>query len=655
VKYLFPIFTFWVLFGLYGFAQQPSVDLPTSTTGDLPALGLPPVASDLPPLFSAPIGAELQNLERDALDLPPLASDGVDQGLPDLPPMPIPAFEEVEWPDATNETFFLSQVLWAGDVDFLESFGILTKLTENLTTGSITEDELTSMLETITQAFIENGYYLAKMYVIELDPSAGKVEIQVDAGRVGNINFYETPNRYEKTSAEERVETRVPYSGFFSQSQLKDKLRRNIQGEVFDYNELYGSLFAINSLPDVVLHTDLKSRQENREGLYTERYVDLDFYVEDRLPAHAVFEVKNTGTEQTEDIRLSLKLQHLNLTRRYDALTIAVPVSLDFETARAISGSYILPLDIGRGAGISLFGGYSELQLDEVISGVDLSGEGVFFGPRFFYHLAKNEDYIVNAVAGAFYRSVTDALTQNNADIERAEIDVLPITLGLTFQSVRPDATRARNFANIMVAYNLGGQLGLTEQEELELQRENAERDFLTMQFSAARIWSVGGKKEASGELVGDWYLYNNIDIQYSSQALIPSEQKAIGGYETVRGYPERGVAADFGGYLRNEIRTPIYRGFLTKILQRNASYEERQERPADYIQGLTFFDLGILENNDKQPDTRNSYELASYGAGLRFALGKHSQLKVDYGIPLKQLLDYSDAGRWHFAVEVQY
>ena len=50
-------------------------------------------------------------------------------------------------------------------------------------------------------------------------------------------------------------------------------------------------------------------------------------------------------------------------------------MSIDLETIRSASGSYYFPYEIGNGGALTLFGGYSELDVEDVVEGIDLDGE----------------------------------------------------------------------------------------------------------------------------------------------------------------------------------------------------------------------------------------------------------------------------------------
>jgi len=587
---------------------------------------------------------ELRRLQMELTRLPEIPALRLNASGPRTALMEAPELN-LDFP--RSERILLKSVEMRGDIEFLEGVGLRDDLEFDLTSEPYTESQIDQLLTEYNGLLVSNGYYMALIDIHQLTEDNHLI-LNVDQGRIGNLKFFRLPKDFEETTPDQRKELRKPYRGHFSILQLRDRMTGNLEEEIFDFDALYQNLFRINSLADIVIHSDLLTRiNEKRE-------VDLDLYIEDRMPLHLTSEIKNTGTENTDDYRVAFKLQHLNLTKRYDALAISLPMSLDLETIRSASASYILPLEWG---GVSLFGGYSELSVDDVVDGLNVNGDGWFTGPRMFYNLVRNENEVINAVAGGLFRSFSDSIDSEGEILESSSVDELQLSLGLTYQSVRPDIYRARHFFSSLLSYNLGYDLGISDRESMEEQRVGADPGFWTTQLTYSRIASLFGTPDPlTGLGIGDWYWYNAIDLQYTPDTLVPGDQKALGGFETVRGYVERAIAGDSAIYSRNELRTTIYRGFLTKLRDRKATFEERQNRPPDYVQALVFADAGYIENNTSIEDGYSDLTLLSVGIGGRVAIGGFSQLKVDYGFPLISV-DQSDTdkGRLHFALEAQF
>jgi hemolysin activation/secretion protein len=114
---------------------------------------------------------------------------------------------------------------------------------------------------------------------------------------------------------------------------------------------------------------------------------------------------------------------------------------------------------------------------------------------------------------------------------------------------------------------------------------------------------------------------------QYSTDRLLPSEELALGGYNTIRGYDERVLLGDTGWIINNEIRSPSIP--LANILNFPGV--------SDQLQFLGFFDYGYLHVINAQPGEPANPTLYSTGVGLRYSLRHNFSLRFDYGFPLTE------------------
>jgi hemolysin activation/secretion protein len=113
---------------------------------------------------------------------------------------------------------------------------------------------------------------------------------------------------------------------------------------------------------------------------------------------------------------------------------------------------------------------------------------------------------------------------------------------------------------------------------------------------------------------------------QIASDRLLPSEELALGGYNTIRGYDERVIIGDTGWIINNELRTPP--------IKLNALGLD------DQFQGLIFFDYGAEQIIDPTPSdgTDPDKTLYSAGAGVRYAVTRYFSFRFDYGVPMTEL-----------------
>jgi hemolysin activation/secretion protein len=125
-----------------------------------------------------------------------------------------------------------------------------------------------------------------------------------------------------------------------------------------------------------------------------------------------------------------------------------------------------------------------------------------------------------------------------------------------------------------------------------------------------------------------DWDLQGifRLDVQLSSQPLLPLEQIAVGGRYSVRGYRENQLVRDNGLVVSLESRLPIVRN-----------------KPwADFIQLAPFVDFGKAWNTTlPTPEPKN---LVSIGIGLRWAMTLTApfllrpQFEIYWGYALKEV-----------------
>jgi hemolysin activation/secretion protein len=125
-----------------------------------------------------------------------------------------------------------------------------------------------------------------------------------------------------------------------------------------------------------------------------------------------------------------------------------------------------------------------------------------------------------------------------------------------------------------------------------------------------------------------DWQLRLRGGAQLADSRLLPAEQFAAGGYQTVRGTAEREFSADCGWNLSFEVLSPLI----------------SPGKGCDF-RVLSFFDHAAL---DQRGGPESS--LSGTGLGLRMRLVDHIDLRVDHGWRLDEA-----ENRTHFGVNVSF
>ena len=123
-------------------------------------------------------------------------------------------------------------------------------------------------------------------------------------------------------------------------------------------------------------------------------------------------------------------------------------------------------------------------------------------------------------------------------------------------------------------------------------------------------------------------------DLQLAADPLLPIEQIAIGGLNTVRGYRENVLVRDNGAILSLEARVPTFRLPVPGL----------SEAPADgMVQLAPFLDIG--HGWDSGGGERDRETISSIGLGLLWSPSPRASARLYYGYALDDVPDPQDEG----------
>ncbi|MGF1656990.1 MAG: ShlB/FhaC/HecB family hemolysin secretion/activation protein [Verrucomicrobiales bacterium] len=164
--------------------------------------------------------------------------------------------------------------------------------------------------------------------------------------------------------------------------------------------------------------------------------------------------------------------------------------------------------------------------------------------------------------------------------------------------------------------------------------------DFITVSGSLLRQQRIGRSLQASAEL----------RYQIGDEGLPTSERFALGGVQSLRGYPESDTLADNGYLGRLEVawmpfvqmREPDPRGFggLSRDLLGS-------------VQPFVFVDYGVAMDLELFDGSKESRTKGSAGVGLRMSAGKYIALEAMYAQPF-DLLEDQEAESFLFRIEIR-
>ena len=504
-----------------------------------------------------------------------------------------------------------------GSTEFAAKVGIADRLLEELKgEDAKTAGDVSKAIAKVRQDLMKEGYYLLRISLARenaYDAARKTLSVLVDQG-----SFGKTTIRFD--GEEEGT--------WFSSRQIYRRFKDIEEGQAFDYTRLRGALFDANSHPDLTIDTAIAVRKPiEGEGndKRIARYADLNLDVHESCPIHGVWEINNYGMEEIEEWQTSLTMQYLNLTKHDDVLTFSPGVSFGGEML-SLAASYMLPHEWWLGGNTTLYGGWSRLDVDDIVPQLNLEGTGYFVGLQHSENLYNTDRHQLAISVGVLWRYIEDQYTAMGYALNERSASILPISLALSYTGKKADFLGGRNFATIQGVYNV-----MNAGDPLEELWTGSEEHYWIARWQLARLQPLFGWFDEKAEQdLHQWMLFLKLEGQYTSDTLIPVEKLALGGYNCMRGYRTRGYLGDYGIYGTVELRTPILIDGIASIFG-----DRTDKTPIDRLQFLGFCDYGIANYNDLPSGYDDNEFLCSFGVGARLAVTKYSQLRCDLAFPV--------------------
>jgi hemolysin activation/secretion protein len=405
-------------------------------------------------------------------------------------------------------------------------------------------------------------------------------------------------------------------------------------------------LFDLNTRPDLKLQTSLKPVMQGGR-----RVINAEIEVEDKIPIHGAIELSNSAAKDARnDWRVRSTLQHLNITKHNDSLTLDwLTTGKIGEDMNSISASYFLP--INDELSLNVYGGWNASYTDDVLPEISTRGRGAFAGLQFSYIFYETLRDRFQLSLGWFYQRLTNYQDIQGKRFDNGDITLsMPIiTLGYT-QKVFDDY-HGRNFASISLQQNRAGTFGASSKSDF-IGASAVDGDFTLAKIQLARFQRLFEGKDAPGK----WTLFMKADGQIASDRMPSATRDYVGGRNSVRGYEESELNGDHSFIATLELRTPLIENFIPGLKKDEQYLKDHPEYWSQHrLQFILFTDFGYVAYDEKEKaDDDNS--MWSVGAGIRLGLTKYSQMALDYGYPiLKASDDTPDAGRLHLSVQLQF
>lgn len=467
----------------------------------------------------------------------------------------------------------------------------LSKVIRSYEGREMTLVEIKKVADLITSEYRKKGFFLARAYIPTQQVQNGVVEIAILEGKVDKITV--SGNRY--------------YTTKFINSQMKPVVTE----KVISTNNLQKSLLNLNENPKLQVNATLSPGSVLGTA-------DINLKVEDKIPYNFVSYYNNFGSKFTGKGRLGATLDIGNLTKHGDTLTLGLvfPVP-DWDAKFYRKIGYSIPIN-GYGTKLGFNFADMEYEVGKELAALGIVGKSRIFDLSVNHPLIKRIDQKLTVGTSLAIKNYENYILDQLSAKDSLSI----LGVGISGEQTKG---KCRDFYAANAYFGLGTLFGGMSDRPAKPSKPGADNTFLKLTFDAARTMRLGN---CSLILRGSG--------QWANQTLAVGEKFAIGGPDTVRGYPQSEYLGDKGYNLSAEFRTPILPG----------DYQINK-----FGQWSFFFDYGGVELENPLPGEKTSTTLAGYGAGLRLFYGKHFDLRFDAGFPIKGKIP-SDGGNYHYYVQ---
>ena len=453
---------------------------------------------------------------------------------------------------------------------------------------AVTVDDLLMLRDLLTSCYVENGYVNSGAVILPQDVRDGVFEIDIVEGELTRI-----------------VIDDLDALAF---AFIDDRIRL-AESQPLDINKLQERIQLLLTDPAIRrINAALGPGAKLGEGV-------LQLNVEE-APQHSMeLEVANDRSPSVGAVRGSAAYRMQNVTGHSDPLALEIGVG---EGLRDFSLSYSTPVNPKD---VRIFGSasYSDSDVvEEPFNAIDVESESWSLALGVSHPIVKTlDDDVALDMSLERKRSTTFLLGRRFSFAEgvkngRSNVTAWRLTKQWRHRK-RDQALALRSTESIGLGF-----LGATQNEG-----DTPDGRFFTwlgqVQYARRLPWV-------------DWQFALRGDVQLTPDALLPIERIAIGGATTVRGYRENQLVTDNGWVASAELRVPIW----------NLGVPGLSEAAGDGQISLTpFVDAGGGWNVET-PDPDDEL-LFSAGGGLRWRISSALDLRLDVGVPIRDVPDPDD------------
>jgi hemolysin activation/secretion protein len=460
--------------------------------------------------------------------------------------------------------------------------------------------ELKQAANRITQHYRTEGYGLAWAYVPVQEVKNGVVELAVVEGRVDKIL--------------------VSGNAYYDSEFIIEHVERLQKQNTLSLDSLERGLMVLNSYPGMNVRATL--RQGDKVGT-----TDLYLTVEDRVPVGFSLDFDNFGPRTTGENRLGATLTAFNLLDLGHWVSLRGVTSVDKSRGETTNGRLDYNIPFKDGSRVNLYASLYDYEAKGPVAPIEPAGNGEVFGVLLTHPVILSHATTVTTQFGFEYKTLKqELLGQKNSKDQIRLVD-----LGATLEHT--DELEGRWVVAGQLRQGLGSFLGGTEEDDPDASRLGADNSFTRLNLTIFRL-----------QRIASWFsIIFKAQGQYAFQELLVSEQFALGGQDSVRGYAPFEFMGDRGYTGTIEARVGIpWLGDVKDPFRDDRSL-------ADTVQLVGFIDSGEAMRINPLPGERHKLVLTGAGAGIRIYYPDWMSIRFDVAKPLSSYESASDRDTWFY------
>lgn len=471
-------------------------------------------------------------------------------------------------------TFFVKEIVLEGCESFSqEDFKEIIVKYEN---REVAFNEIETLAKEIEKDYLRRGV-IAACFIPPQEIKSGAIKLQVIEAKMGELEI--TDHRFFNKQ-------RIAYYWAVE------------PGEVLRYDKISRSLQHVNRNPDRQAKVTLYAGKEPQT---TDILVDVDT----KFPVHLTGSFDKEGTVSTGKHRKGMGVRHNNFLGIDDTLITG------YSWGQSFNGKYVYHTVPISPFGTSVMYGYSySKSLPQKDYGLDCIISRAKNSSLFLHQDMYDQDnYMGEWYLGLDIKDKNTTTRTGTSTYDRLRV----LRLGSTC-IVRGQKSVSSFKSEVSQGLNSFGARS---------------RDVLSSRGAKNTFTKTIVSAQHKHSLPWDLQLSLNLENQLSFDVLTPQEEFALGGIDSVRGYPSADYLADNAVQMNAELLIPSF--YIPQKIR--IPWEKNSLK--DNTTTLVFFDYGWGKRRGARDQENWSRNLYSVGAGIRTRIFNQALLRLEWGVPL--------------------